>query len=138
MTDHRKGYKRHSTGKGNWVSSFKVLAFPDAYIELLRVVEYDIKAELLAVEREYIRNNTCVNKNQPGRTDTQYQMDHVEEKAAYYIANSEKIRANVAAYQAAKSAKLHEKHDCDCGGCFTAPSKARHLRSAKHEKWVAE
>ena len=153
MAGHRKGYKGYLAGKKTLVTSFELLAFPDAYIELVRVVEYNVKAELHAVECEYIRGNTCVNKVQPTRTQAQYYIDHVEEKAKYrldhveeraayfaahYITNGEKIRAQVAAYKAANAAKLHETHECECSGTFQSHNKARHLRSAKHQTWLAE
>jgi len=127
MAGHRADEKRYLSGKGAWCSSFEILAFGDAYIELVRVVEFTVKAELHAVEGELIRNNECVNKRQEGRTDAQYRADHVEEKKAY---NAE--------YQTANAAKLRAKNTCPCGGCFTAANKAKHIKTVKHAAWLAE
>ena len=133
------------SGKGAWCSSFEILAFGDAYIEIVRVVEFEVKAELHAVEGELIRTNECVNKRQEGRTGAQYYLDnraellkkqnaynaaHVEEKAVYdahYRADHvEEIRA-----------QQNEKHDCGCGGKFTTANKAVHNKTAKHAAWLA-
>ena len=127
MSGHRASYKQYGLGKYCFVTSFQLIELGDAYITLEQLVEYEDKAQLEAVELRFIREKLCVNKAQPGRTPAQYYTDHVEE-----------IREQVAVYQAANAAKLHEKHNCDCGSCFTLPNKAQHLRTAKHQKWLAE
>ncbi len=128
MGEHRAQYKRHKAGKiGCLRTSFELLALPDAYIELVRIVEYTVRAELLAAEGALIRENQCVNKNQAGRTAAQYRIDHVEEKAgydaAYYVAHTEEQKA--------------VKHDCRCGGCYTTAHTAHHLKTIKHQTWLA-
>ena len=126
MAGHRANQKQYLTGKGTWCSSFEILALGDAYIELVRIVEFEVKAELLAVEGDLIRNNDCVNKQQAGRTQAQYRIDHVAEKAEYYAAHATEIRA-----------QKNEKNTCPCGGCFTTANKAVHSKSIKHKHWLA-
>ena len=97
LVGHRKAQKQYLAGKGHWCSSFEILAFGDAYIELVRVVEFEVKAELLAVEGELlIRTNECVNKRQEGRTDAQYYIDNrakiLEYRATYDAAHVEENR----------------------------------------------
>ena len=137
LAGHRAKQKQYLAGKTNWCSSFEILAFDDVYIELVRIVEFEVKAELHAVEGELIRTHVCVNKNQAGRTKAQHYLDHAAETAAHYIANATEIRAQVATYRAANKEKINEKHDCPCGGCFTTASKARHIKTAKHRNWLA-
>ncbi len=126
MAEHRKDYKRYLAGKHNWVSSFQIIAFEEAYIELVRVVDYEVKAELHAVECELIRNNTCVNKVQPGRSHAQYRIDtqahRLKYQAEYNAANVEHIKE----YK-------QQKHICDCGGKYITCHKAKHIRTAKHK-----
>ncbi len=142
MAGHRDSYKRHSAGKNvGWCASFELLVFPDAYIELVSVIEFNVKAELKAAEGSMIRENECVNKNQAGRTAAQYRIDHVEEKAeydaAYYVAHTEQIAERKAVHYAANAEKLTEKYTCNCGSCFRTSDKARHIKSIKHQTWLA-
>ncbi len=131
MAGHRASYKHYLAGKYHWVSSFELLKLSDAYIELVRVIEYTVKAELNAVEGEYIRENTCVNNNQAGRTSAKYYVDHKDKineyNTGYRIANAEKLALKACA-----------KHTCECGGKFTTQKKAQHLRTAKHIKFLAK
>jgi len=153
MAKHRSDYKAYLAGKGGRITSFVILALGNAYIELVRIVDYEVKAELHAAEGECIRNNPCVNKQQMGRTNAQYRIDNAEKISAkhkeyyaanvdkiatYYIDYAEEIRAKVAAYKAANAAKLKERHACDCGGCYTTPNQADHFRTAKHKAWAAQ
>jgi hypothetical protein len=137
MAGHRANYKQHTAGKFHWIASFELLVFPDAYIELVRIVEYTVRAELLAAEGAMIRENECVNKVQPGRTMAQYRIDHAEiiktQEAAYRAAHTE----DAAAYRAANIEKTNAKHTCNCGGCFTTSGKARHIKTARHQTWLA-
>ena len=130
MGGHRSHHNGYLSGRRRWCSSFEILALGDSYIELVQVVEFTVKAELLAAEGAMIRGHPCVNQIQAGRT-----------RALYKIDNVDKIRADQveydAAYQAANAAKLHEKHICGCGGKFTTHNKAGHSKSIKHQAWAA-
>ena len=130
LAGHRAKQTSYLAGNANYCSSFEILALGDYYIELVRVVDFEVKAELLAVEGDLIRNNECVNKIQVGRTGAQYYLDNraeiLEYQATYDAAHVEEIRA-----------RKNEKHTCGCGGCFTTTSKARHSKSIKHQAWAA-
>jgi hypothetical protein len=129
MTDHRADYKRYLAGHYHWVTSFHIMCFEDAYIEMCRVVEYDVKQELHAVEMSCIRENKCVNKVQPGRTREQHYIDNratlLKHQAEYDATHSEQIKKH-----------KKEKHNCECGGYFTNGHKSRHLDSPKHQAFV--
>ncbi len=78
MANHKLAYKRLLCGKGNaYTTSFEILKFDDAYIELIEEVKYLNKYELWAREGFYIRNNTCVNKVIPDRTKYEYTHDPI-------------------------------------------------------------
>ena len=97
--------------------------------------------ELEDREAWYIANNECVNENVPGAVrraggkhayDKQYKTDNAEAIKAYnkkYKAdNADKINA-----------RRNVKHNCDvCGGKYTLSDKARHYKSNKHQKAIAE
>ena len=126
LAGHRKSYKRYLAGKTHFVSSFKLLEAGEAYIELVQIVEYTEKAELHAAEGKWIRENICVNKHVPGRSD-----------AKYYRDNATAIFARHVEYEAANAAHIKEKHDCQCGGKYTTQGIARHTRTLKHTAWLA-
>ena len=121
MAGHRRNAKldRECTSK-------QILAFDDAYIELIEVVEFTDKAELRAVEGRHIRAMNCVNKCIAGRT-----------AQAYYLDNAEAIIARVTAHYVlnAKAIKQikREKHDCACGGKFTYANSSNHKLTARHK-----
>ncbi len=106
MSGHRAKYNQYRLGKYNNVTSFKLLELGDAYIALEQLVEYEDKAQLEAVELRFIRENPCVNRYHPGRTDMQY-------------------KAEVA----------YNKNTCQCGGQFTTNHKVEHERSKMHQRW---
>ncbi len=141
LAGHHAAQKQYLAGKGTWCSSFEILALGDYYIELVRVVDFEVKAELHAVEGELIRTNDCVNKNQAGRTPAQHYLDNRAEiraqQAAYNAAHVEENRAYQATYKAANAAKINEKNTCGCGGKFTTCHKAAHIKTAKHKAWLA-
>ena len=61
------------------MTSFEVVKYLTAKIELVEEISCDTKKELLARERHYIENNTCVNKVIPGRTYKEWRKDNREE-----------------------------------------------------------
>ena len=68
---HRKAYNRFIEGKHSQFSSaFKVMCFPDCYIECIHIFNCNTKSELLEKEREYydMYQLTLVNQNKPMST----------------------------------------------------------------------
>jgi len=147
---HRRQFKRYQKGKGKArYSSFKLIEQPDHYIELVEMYACNNKAELHRREGQIIRANPCVNKRIEGRTDAEYQKQ-------YYQLNAEKIKQKVKQYRQDNTehvkqrdkqyrqlnaekikARKNQKHTCDCGGKYTQGSKARHLKSKKHQEFEA-
>jgi hypothetical protein len=68
IATHRQDYKKFLNGKHQYMTSFDIMVYDDAYIELIEEVEFTNKNELYAREGFHIRNNICVNKNIMGRT----------------------------------------------------------------------
>lgn len=92
MGGHRSDYKRQHSN----LSSFNILKYDDAYIELIEEVEFESKDHLRAREGHYIRIMDCVNKKIECRTDKQYRLDNkdkIKEQASnYYINNKDTIQ----------------------------------------------
>lgn len=94
MTGHRSKYKMYKAGKHCYVSSFKILEFGDARIELICECPCDNKEQLRAIEGRYIRELNCCNKEIAGRDKKQYYIDnknHINKRnQKWYINNKEK------------------------------------------------
>lgn len=139
--EHKATNKKFIAGtlKGS-CSSFQILNFGDAYIELLEEYPCENKNQLRKREGEYIRDNDCVNKVIIGRTQVEYRQDNKEQikekKKEYREQNKEKILENKAEWRQDNKDKINEKFVCECGGRYTHQHKARHFNSLKHLKFV--
>ena len=154
--NHKAKFKQFQNGKGNCVTSFKMLEYPDARMELLENCPCNDKNELTRREGELIRANpNCVNKNIAGRTDKEWRQanaetikanrkeyrqanaEHIKETMKQYRqANAEHIKAHKKQYQQANTHKLKEKHDCPCGGKYTTENKSHHSKSKRHQAYL--
>jgi hypothetical protein len=142
MTDHRKHYKQWLNKKGGYITSFEILKYEDAYIELLLEVEVESKQELYRLEGEQIRKHNCVNKNIAGRTIQEYNQDnsvHIAEcRANYYEDNKVKIAEQKANHYQDNKEKIAQQNSqpftCECGSIITTAGKSQHCKSKKHLK----
>lgn len=81
LYQHKSKYKLYNNnGSGNYFTSFDIMKYDDAYIELLEVFEFNNKLELTKREGELIRDNIdkCINKKIEGRKNKQYYEDNKE------------------------------------------------------------
>jgi hypothetical protein len=114
LSGHVASYKRFLLGKGNYITSFKILENEDYDIVLMADVPCERKDQLHYIESHYIKNNNCVNKIVPKRTRQQHYKD-----------NKKKIN------------KLQsQKHKCSCGGLFTTTNRSHHILSDKHQQYI--
>ena len=162
LSKHKENYnyyKKH--GKGDYLTSFKVLDQPDYKIVLVEEYPCDHKQQLIAREAYFIRNHPCVNKVIPDRTIQEYnkqyyetRMEHFKEyRKDYYEQNKEvflekakeyrqlegnceKAKQYAKQYRQANKQKLMERDsvqiECECGKIYTRRHKSRHLKSAYH------
>ena len=88
-------YKRKNQHKkkSNYCNS-KILfeKYNDVRIELIEEYPCNSKAELEKKEGEHIRNNKCLNKIIPCRTNKEYYQDNKQKAKQYYQDNIEKIQ----------------------------------------------
>ena len=100
MAGHRLNYKNYISDKKHCVTSFKLLQFGDAYIELLEAYPCACKEELTKREGELMRENkNCINKCVAGRTVKQYYEENEEKSQQYYQENKDKISAYMQQYR---------------------------------------
>lgn len=113
FSGHRRSYRHWQKGKYRFVSSFDIIKYPDAYIELVESYPCNNKDELRQREGYWIKQLDCVNRRIEGRSMKQYRID-----------NKKQIQE-----------KRNVKTDCPCGGRYTHPNKAKHMKSKKHQKY---
>jgi hypothetical protein len=85
MREHNKDYKKYVVTQKKYISSFEIIKFGDAYMEMLEEHEEDTKEELIATlkarEGNYIQTVTCVNRYVPARTHKQWAEDNKESQS---------------------------------------------------------
>ena len=148
MAEHRRNYK---SNRG--ITSEQVLCFNDAKIYLVENYACNSREELHAREGYYIRNNVCVNKKIPGRTNKEYVMDNKEtirkRRKHYRENNKEKIKKDLKEwhiknreqqlikgkqyYQENKDKYRKKKHICECGSIFYKQKLKLHKLTDKHK-----
>jgi len=140
LSKHKADYKGFIAGKYPTVTSFEIIKFGDAYIELLEECPCYNKNQLCKREGEFIREHECVNKCIPGRTYKEWCDEKkdkiIENKKEYYKQNKDKIKEYKKEYREQNRDKINEKFVCECGGKYTNKNKVDHLKSKKHLKFV--
>jgi hypothetical protein len=148
---HKHSLKRWKKGKAGYTTSYKILEYGDAYIELIENYPCNSKEELRRREGEEIRSCECVNKRIPGRTKKELYEDNKEEilkqkkkyyethkqkiikhKKKYYEENKEEARKYYEEHKKEIEEKGKKKMTCECGSIIRRDCKARHERTKKH------
>ena len=113
LQKHKADKKRYEKGIQHYYTSFKILDYDDAYIELIENVPCNSKEELHKIEGKYIREMICVNKNITGRTLKEYykeNKDIIKQKnKEYYEKNKEAINQKNKEYQLKNKEQLKQK-----------------------------
>ena len=129
---HKSQLKKYNESNGNYITSFEILKYSDAYIELVETYENINKMELQKNEGEYIRKNiNCINKNIAGRTRDEYRNDNKE----YYKEYNKEYR-NDNKEQIKEYNKEYRKvnYTCSCGKTLTTGSKTNHNKICNDKK----
>jgi hypothetical protein len=126
LSKHKAHFNIWKNNNKKYYSSFEILKYDDAYIELIEEFSCENRMELEKREGEIIRaTENCVNKIIAGRTNKQYRADNkaiiAERKKQYYESNKEKLNA---------------KYTCECGGKYTHEHKSHHLKCQKHLNFI--
>ena len=115
MANHRKQYKLWVKDpiKYSKVSSYELFEIGEPEIVLVEDVFCTRNEQLLARERFYIENNTCVNMNVPGRTKAEWYQENTErvaeQRREYFQANADKIGKYQREYKQANIQRLQEQ-----------------------------
>ena len=153
MSGHRSGFKRYKEGRGDYRASFDIFEVDrDCYIELYERYPCNGKMELEKREGEVIRQLDCVNKVVAGRTHKEWVRDNIDKvrrhRKKWSDNNKEHIKQYTNAHKKEKreydkeyrknnKEKINKKHICECGSKFISRNKAIHMKSKKHQYYVA-
>jgi predicted GIY-YIG superfamily endonuclease len=91
LLQHRYDYKKWLNKTTNYTSSFSIIKYDDAYIELVEEVNFENKKELCNIEGRYIRENKCINKCIIGRTHQEWLEVNKEQQKLYREEHKDKI-----------------------------------------------
>jgi hypothetical protein len=137
LVGHVHGYKRYLTGKGNNMTSFKIIANGDYSIVLIELFPCDTKDQLHARERHYTQTIQCVNriKNQ----GLFIKLGKKEYDKQYNEQHKEHILEHIKKYNLANNERIKKYNNtvliCQCGCSYTRKHKVRHERSKKHREY---
>lgn len=97
LSYHKNDYKRYLKGGQHYVTSYEILKYVNAEIELIEAFPCENDEQLKQREGYYQRKENCVNKNVAGRTKREWYEDNKEKKKKYNKeyneANRDKINA---------------------------------------------
>ena len=119
---HRSYYKKYLKTNKNYISSFEIIQYGDAKIELFENCPCNNKEELNKREGEIIRRLNCVNKNIAGRTQQEWVNEHKNYKRQYYKNYYESVKE-----------KRQQKVECRVCKCMIRMDNLkRHTKTKKH------
>lgn len=144
LAGHKQDYKGYLKGKFSYMTSYEIVKYSTAVIELVEEFPCNTKKELHQRERHYIENNTCVNKVIPNRTHKEYREDNREEinkknneyMKEYMKKNKKEKKEYDIKYRKKNQQKIRERQKkkitCDCGKEITKLHILRHKKSNFH------
>ena len=116
LRQHHDNYIKYQHLSMGYLTSFEILKYEDAYIELIELFEYDDISQLRKREGFYINlhRENIVNKNIAGRSKVQYNLDtrHIEYP------------------------RRNQKSTCLCGSITSLRNKSHHIKSKKHKNYI--
>ena len=138
LSKHKSDYQCYLTGTSHYITSFEIIKNDNYYIKKIKSYNFENHNDLLKKERYWNEKYICVNKNRPIISKDEkieyfkeyYQENKIEKifkQKEYYLKNKDKI-----------SVKQKECVLCVCGCNYRKNHKARHQKSTKHLKLVAQ
>jgi hypothetical protein len=95
LWEHRSDLGCFLKGKKNYRTSFEIIKYQDAKIELIELYPCNSRKELDSREGFFIKNTKCINSTIAGRNKAQYYQDNkiliCEKKRDYHNKNKERI-----------------------------------------------
>ena len=125
---HKQNFKNFNLQKYHYTSSYEIIKYDDAFIELVVTYENVNKMELHRFEGEHIRKIKCCNKLIAGQTQKEYYINNLEKikehKKEYYEINKDKVLEQQKGHR-------KKKYICACNKSLSIGNKARHDKKCK-------
>ena len=102
---HKYDLKQFNNGKYHYVTSYEIVKYDDAFIEMIEKYENVNKMELRKYEGHTIRNTKCVNKRIEGSRSKEEMKEYQKE---YYEINYDKIKEYQKEYREINNDKMKE------------------------------
>ena len=146
LCSHKSNYKTWKEGKYGYTTSYEIVKYDDAYIELLEDFPCDNKKELNRREGQLIRQNECVNRVVAGRTNVEWHRENkvrsFNSQHAWYEANKDTCMARAKAHYESNKERISQykaqKVTCECGAVVSWSNSSAHKKSPKHQTWLKE
>ncbi len=108
----------------------------DIKLEILENINCKDKLELSTLEKKYIKEHKCINKNIPLRKYSEYYQDKKEiikiKNALYHYKNRDKVLQRKRDKYQQNKADLLKPIICECGLMTCKHHKARHNKTQQH------
>lgn len=131
LEKHRSDYRRYLNNKGNYITSFELVKYADATIELVEERLFADMSEMHRLEGEHIGNaDNCVNKMICGRDMKAYKHTH-------YVDQIDKYKERAKMWHERNRNKVYERRsqviECPvCSNSYTYGNRSRHVKSNAH------
>lgn len=153
MKESRRLYSHKCNS--NKTTSKQIIDRGNYTFNIVERLESPTKQELLLKEKEYIKNNECINKCSPIRTEEELKEYTVQYKQEYYTKHQEDLKKYCREWYYSNKDKVLElrkkryetnkeqisevrkqKLICDCGDEYTIQNKSRHCKAKKHIAYI--
>ena len=107
---HKHNFKQFNLQKYHYTTSYEIVKYDDAYVELVKTYENVNKMELHRFEGEHIRKIKCVNIQIAGQTDKEYYENNKAKLKEYREINKDKIKDKIKQYYEINKDKIQQQH----------------------------
>ena len=150
-TDFRKRKNQHKhaclnpNDKGYNLNVYKTIRDNGGWInwDMILIEKYPCNDSLEACKREryYLEQlGATMNKILPSRTEKEYYQDNKEKFKTYHVEyrknNRDTLLKKKSDYYYKNKEKINQKINCDCKGTYLHNSKARHMKTKKHQDYL--
>jgi len=127
---------RKHTSNSNTCSSKQIIERGNFTFQNLLECYVENKQQLHKIEADFIKNNICVNKVLPYRSEEEKK--ELKNKSARKYQRGDKFKIYTKNYYQIYNSKFTESIKCDCGGGWKYPrDKKKHLNTKRHNNWEA-
>ena len=144
LAKHIQDYKQWLKEGKLFFTSFFIFEKNNYHIELIELFPCSSRDELMTREKYHIKNNECVNKCIPMRTEEEkkeyhkiYNSKYYEDNKVYHEEYYENNKEKVKQQHEMREEQLKQKFNCECGGKYTFANRTIHNKTHRHQNYLA-